>query len=136
MDKAQCQSEMNACNSDIAANNAKKAELEAKIARLDIAYNNVTGIKSNIKTLMQGISDKDNQEDTWKGVEHTWFASFMSDYFGSTYKAYYNNLDDYHDAIMREKTRLRNQLNETEGAIGWLKSRLNDLSSWWAQLTN
>jgi hypothetical protein len=136
MDKAQCQAEMNSTQSDIAANEAKKAEINAKIARLDAAYNQVTSIKSNVESVKQGVKDKDNQEETWKGVEHTWYASFVSDYFGASYSTYYNNLDQYHDAIMEEKNRLRNQLNETEGVIGWLKSRWNDLSSWWAQLTN
>lgn len=136
MDKAQCQAEMNSCQSDLAANNAKKAEIKAKIARLETAYSQVTGVKAQVESLKQGVSDKDNQEDTWKGVEHTWFASFMADYFGGSYKTYYNNLDEYHDAIMEETNRLRNQLNETEGLIGWLSSRWNDLTSWWAQLTN
>lgn len=136
MDRAQCQAEMNACNSDLAANEAKKAELNAKIARLDAAYNQVTGIKSQVTAIKQGVSDKDNQEETWKGVEHTWYSSFMSDYFGGAFRNYCNNLDEYHDAIMEEKNRLRNQLNETEGFIGWCRSRLNDLASWWAQLTN
>lgn len=136
MDRDQCRSEMNSTQSQIRSQESLKAELEEKIRRLETAYSKITGIKETVKVLQSEVNEKENQEDTWKGEEYEWYTSFITDYFGTNYKTYYNNLDDYHDAILEEKTRLQNQLNETAGAIGWLKSRWNDLSSWWSQLTN
>jgi chromosome segregation ATPase len=122
--------------SSIDSKKSTKRDLEAKIERLEEAYRQVSGIKPIIDDLKREVARKNDQSETWKGMEHSWYSGYITDSFGASYKIYYDGLDEYHDAIMAEITRLQNEVIEIGWALSGLFTRLNDLRSWLRQLLN
>lgn len=136
MDKAQCQAEINASQSQLAEKEQERAMLQERIDRLERAYESIKPVKEEIEGLKREIEKRADQEDTWKGVEFSWYSDFMREYFVSAYSDYYKRLDEIHDTILDELTTQKNLKEETEGFMGWLRSRCNDLYNLFGSLTN
>ncbi len=108
---------------------ARKAAVDAKIARLQHAKKQVTAVKSDVGTLKKNVKGKENQEDTWQGYHFTWYDDFVPGTFRSDYDAYHKELDTFLDAICDKITQLENESRDLGAGINWLVNALNSIGN-------
>ena len=116
-----------------------RAETQAKIDRLIAVRDSIAtdkrAIRSERSLISSGKADLDRLSD-WKGFNHDSFMSGYCDILVPDYKAYCEQVDDIHDALNNEIRRLQNRIYEMDGALGWLRARLNDCLTWLDNLMN
>lgn len=114
-------------------NNIKKQkeQLYDKIENLQKASKCISDLKDELKSL------KSNSLyfDQWQGEKADKYNLLLDDYLKEK-KLYYKNIDEIHDAINDETTKLENKIYSYDIYLGDLKSALNSLKNELANLFN
>lgn len=101
--------------------------MEDKIERLKETKKTVIVIQRNINDINRSLYGKNNQPN-WEGNEKKKFDKDFSGFLKDYYK-FQNELNQYHDSICDEITRLENSMNEQNGIIGWCKRGINSIGN-------
>ena len=136
MDVTQAQAQMSSYQGQISQQRANIRAIDAKIARLRTAYDEVRAEGDELSRIC-GLYLGD------QGDASTWSGDLRSDHDGaatgdvpSARDAYMRQVDACRDAIRDAITRLENQKVEANGLIGWLQSAWNELCGWVEKQTN
>jgi len=105
----------------------QKRQVEDKLARLRSARDGINAYKDQIGDLGQAVRGKEEQKDTWTGVQYNSYNSYATGDFRGSYDQYYAKVDAILDSIYDEITRLENESSDIGGFIGWLGSSINSL---------
>ena len=127
MGKAELKSSISQKNEEKADYERQKRQVEDKLGRLRSARDRIKAYKDEIGDLGQEVRGKENQSDTWKGVQYNSYNSYAAGDFRGSYDQYYAKVDAILDAIYNEITRLENESRDIGGFIGWLGSSINSL---------
>lgn len=105
-----------------------KAEQKQKIARLEAAYDYITTIKSDFKTVKKQVTSYIEEDRQWAGENKETMDGHMTTY--SSYNiTYYKYIDDVHDTINNEITALENEMREGTGIFANLVSTINSIGT-------
>ena len=127
MGKAEIKSSINRKKEEKSDYERQKRQVEDKLARLRSARDGINAYKDQIGDLGQAVRGKEDQKDTWTGVQYTSYTSYVSGDFRGSYDQYYARVDAILDSIYDEITRLENESSDIGGAIGWLGRSINSL---------
>jgi len=105
----------------------QKRQVEEKLGRLRSARDRINAYKDQIGDLGQEVRGKENQSDTWTGVQYNSYNSYAAGDFRCSYDQYYAKVDAILDSIYDEITRLENESRDIGGFIGWLGNSINSL---------
>jgi len=136
MGKSETESSISQKNEAKADYERQKRIIEEKLGRLRTARDQVNGYKDQIGDLGQAVRGKENQSDTWAGVQYKAYNTYVSGEFRGSYDQYYAQTDAVLDSIYDEITRLENESRDVDGFIGWLESSINSLWNEIKKITN
>ncbi|MCL2137562.1 MAG: DUF5082 domain-containing protein [Coriobacteriia bacterium] len=129
--ESELQTTYNSYNSQRSQAEQDKRAIDAKIARLKTARDQIAQEKQAIDDLRQAVRKRENPDEAWKGNRRDTHSEYVKSDFRTRYNNYYDGVDDLHDAIIRRIAQLQNESRNLGGWIGWLVDQANNL---WAEI--
>lgn len=137
------QEEINSARSEIAEANSRIAECQrtinscrGKISRLKAAKDSMVSQKDGVQEMKRMARNNHGDIDDWKGKKQQEYEKLVEDGLLTGYGDYEEQTDRVLDEINNEITRLENQINDQDGLVGWLKSKVNSLGNYIENLFN
>ncbi|MCI5739907.1 MAG: DUF5082 family protein [Lachnospiraceae bacterium] len=109
--------------------------LQSEIEVLEGLKTRLKNEKEEIKSQKKQLENRYATATEWRGDQYNGFLGQIS-ILQSEYESAYNRADALLDSICDEITRRKNDINSSEGILGWLKSKMNDLANTLETLTN
>lgn len=124
--------ERSSASSQIDASEARIADYQDKVNRLDAAYDSVKEIKDNIEEkwkddIKKAYKDYNDDGYEWEGVAYTATEEELGDCIKWHYEFLVENLDGIMDDINLEKAKYKNCIYEEEGILSGLRTWWNNL---------
>lgn len=134
-DRATLRARRRAAEAELAACAAVDTDIEAQIERLNAAKRRVAPVDEGVNGVRLGIS-WDREVEPWAGRRRRSFDEFVAHDVDAPLRTYASGASDVYSHICDRITELENQRHDNEGALGWIRKRLNDVQNSLDKLVN
>lgn len=121
---------------------AQKQDEKNSISTLESEIEALENLKARLIAEKDSIGYQKDSLDSWYTSTSDWRGDCYNRYLGhitelkTKYSYAYERADGRLDDICDEIARRKNQIEEHNGVLGWLSSRINDLKNEWEKCNN
>lgn len=131
-------STIDSCSSDIYDKRSQISMIDEKIERLKKTRMTVRNMKDEARILRADMESKRSElacQTLWTGAHMSLYQEAAGG-LAEECSVYCGELDQIHDALDDEITRLRNTIADLEGTISWLRRTINNCWNWICKMLN